>query len=250
MSSMIGKALLEGNVFCQYQPVVTVNNYKLFYYETLVRKRNKDGIIVGPLDFLHTIENKKMAAHLTQEVFWQATKHFSGNNELFSINLSCIAIEDKSTSKMLESMIRNSNFADRIIFELEEADWLIHQETVQPYIYQLKNLGVRFAVDDFGSGKISYQTLDKMGIDIIKIDGMLFKSCVDSGWGSMVVQSIAEYAYKNNLITIAEEIDSKEALKNAYSYGVDMVQGFYIQNPLLWNQAQAISPSFVESDIY
>jgi EAL domain-containing protein (putative c-di-GMP-specific phosphodiesterase class I) len=52
------------------------------------------------------------------------------------------------------------------------------------------------------------------------------------------------------LITIAEEIDSKEALKNAYSYGVDMVQGFYIQNPLLWNQAQAISPSFVESDIY
>jgi EAL domain-containing protein (putative c-di-GMP-specific phosphodiesterase class I) len=241
MSLAIGKALLQGNVFCEYQPVVSVKGQNLFYHETLVRKQNQEGMIISPMDFLHTIENKKMAAHLTQEVFWQSCKHFAQNQKMFSINLPLIAALDKSTSSMLESMIRNSHLGERIVFEIHGSAWMHFQEAVHPFVHQLKNLGVRFAVDDFGIGKFSFDIFENMAADIIKIDGMFFKSWVDSRWGSTIVRSIVEYARKHNLITIAEEIDSNEAVENARLYGVDMMQGFYIQQPARWDQI-AIEP--------
>ena len=65
---------------------------------------------------------------------------------------------------------------------------------------------------------------------------MFFKGMVNAGWGSSVVESIVAYAKSHGLITIAEQIDSAEALDNARTYGIDMVQGHYIQHPLTWSQ--------------
>jgi len=235
MPSIIGKALLSGEIECHYQPIVNIHQKEILYYETLVRRKNKDGILIGPLDFLHTIEKKKLAAHLTQEVFWQSSKKFSDNQEHFSLNLPLIAVSDKSTSMMLESMIRNSNFSERIIFEIQASEWIYFQEVFSLYIHKLKDLGVRFAIDDFAHGKFSFEMLDYLETDIIKIDGKFFKSGPNLVWKSTIVRSIVEYAHKNNMITIAEEIDSYEAFHNAQSYGVDNMQGFYIQRPASWD---------------
>jgi EAL domain-containing protein (putative c-di-GMP-specific phosphodiesterase class I) len=155
---------------------------------------------------------------------------------VFSINLPLAAALNKSTMTMMESLIRNSSNGERIIFEIQGAEWENHPESIRPYIAQLKNLGVRFAIDDFGSGKFSFESISSLFIDIIKIEGMLFKSWVDSHWGSTVVHSIIEYAQNANIITVAKEIDSEKALENALLYGVDMVQGFHIQRPVRWNE--------------
>lgn len=238
MPSNVGKALLSGHILCLYQPILNIENKQIYYYETLVRQQNSDGVLIGPMEFLHTIENKRLAAHLTQEVFWQSGKQFSDSNKVFSINLPLIAALDKSTSRMLEAVIRNANFAERIIFEIQSADWIIFQKEAYPFICQLKNLGVRFAIDDFGNGKVSFDLFEHMMVDIIKIDGMFFKHWVDSRWGAGVVELIVEYAQKNHLVTIAEEIDSRLAFENAFQYGIDMVQGFYIQHPMIGSALQ------------
>lgn len=235
MPSVIGKALLAEEIVCHYQPIIDARREAIVYYETLVRRKDKNGVIISPLDFLHTIENKKLAAHLTQEVFWQSSRRFSLNQEHFSLNLPLIAVSDKSTSMMLESMIRNSNFSERIIFEIQASDWIYFQGVFSIYIHKLKDLGVRFAIDDFGHGKFSFEMLDYLEADIIKIDGMFFKSGTNPVWRSAIVRSIVEYAHKNNMMTIAEEIDSYEAFGNAQSYGVDSMQGFYIQHPTSWD---------------
>lgn len=235
MPSVIGKALLEGEIVCHYQPIIDAEQEKIVYYETLVRRKAKNGTIIGPLDFLHTIENKKLAAHLTQEVFWQSSKNFSDNDKHFSLNLPLIAVSDKSTSMMLESMIRNSSFSERIIFEIQASEWIYFQGVFSLYIHKLKDLGVRFAIDDFGHGKFSFEMLNYLEADIIKIDGMFFKSGTDLVWQSTIVRSIVEYAHKNNMITIAEEIDSYDAFSNAQSYGIDSMQGFYFQHPTPWD---------------
>lgn len=236
MALNIGKALLAGDVFTQYQPIFSVEDRSIFYYEALVRYKDQDGLVIAPLDFLHTIENKKLSAYLTQEVFWQSCKHFTDSNSVFSINLPVAAALNKSTMTMMESLIRNSNNGERIVFEIQGAEWENHYEIMRPYITQLKNLGVRFAIDDFGCGKFSFESLSSLLIDIIKIEGMLFKSWVDSGWSSTVVHSIVEHAKNANMITVAKEIDSEKAFNNAVSYGVDMVQGFHIQRPARWNE--------------
>lgn len=236
MASNIGKALLAGEVFTKYQPIVSADDLSVFYYEALVRYKDQDGLVIGPLNFLHTIEKKKLSAYLTQEVFWQSCKHFSDSNRAFSINLPLNAALDKSTMEMIESVIRNSQNGKRIIFEIQGAEWKNHYEIVRPYITKLKNLDVRFAIDDFGSGKFSFEALNDFSVDIIKIEGMLFKNWVDSRWGSTMVQSIVEYAQKHHIITVAKEIDLEETLENAVSYNVDMVQGFHIQRPMRWSE--------------
>ncbi len=238
MPSNVGKALPSDPILCHYQPILSIEDQQVFYYETLVRQQNNDATLTESLDFLHTIENKRLAAHLIQEVFWQSGKQFIDSSKVFSINLPLIAALDKSTLTILEAVIRNSNFAERIIFEIQSIDWVTFQKEAYPFMCQLKNLGVRFAIDDFGNGKVSFELFDKMMADIIKIDGVFFKHCVASRWGAAVVELIVEYAKKNNLVTIAEEIDSRIAFENAFRYGVDMVQGFYIQRPVTGNALQ------------
>ncbi len=226
MPSIVGKGLLNGDFSCLYQAVVTCNEQKKFYYEALIRKNNQDSILN-----LNSIHSKKILAHLSQEVFWQTSKRFSDNQEIFAINLPPKAVLDKHTFKMIEAMIRNTEMGERIIFEIIGLDWMEHKKLIQPLISKLKNIGVRFALDGFGTGSLSFDILEQLHIDIIKIDGMLFKNWIEPKWGEMITESVVEYAYKNKLTTIAKEIDSEFAFKKAYSQGVDCVQGFHIHSP-------------------
>jgi EAL domain-containing protein (putative c-di-GMP-specific phosphodiesterase class I) len=226
MPSSIGKGLLNGEFSCHYQAVVAGNNQKIFYYEALVRKKDHDEL----LNF-NAIHSKKILAHLSQEVFWQTSKKFSDNKKTFAINLPPKAVLDKHTFKMIEAMIRNTNMGERMILEIVGSDWMEYKKRIKPLIRKLKDIGVRFALDGIGPGVLSFDSIEQLEIDIVKIDGMLFKNWIEPKWGEKIVELVVEHAHKNNLTTIAKEIDSKYAFNRAYSYGVDCVQGFYIHYP-------------------
>lgn len=233
MLSVVGKGLLNGDFSCHYQAVVTNNNQRVFYYEALVRNKDQDEL----LDF-NSMQSKKILAHLSQEVFWQTSKKFSESKRTFAINLPPKAVLEKHTFKMIEAMIRNTNMGERIVFEINGSDWMVYKKRVQPLIRKLKDLGVRFALDGIGPGVLSFDILEQLYIDIVKIDGMLFKNWIEPKWGEMIVGLIVEHAYKNKLTTIAKEIDSKYAFNRAYANGVDCVQGFYIHYPSTIIEAQ------------
>lgn len=225
MPIRFGKALIGNKVFCEYQPIVNTLTRDTVFVETLVRHHDENGNVAYPSSFIESIANKKLMAYLTQEVFWYTCKQFTDSNQVFSINLPLSAIRDKGTATMLEIFIRNGNLGERIVFEINEKERNILQQSDIEFLEIVKDLGVRIAIDDFGTIVSSFDFLDKLSPDFIKLDGSLFNTFNDRLWAKYNIQKIVEYAKDRGMRTIAEQVDSEEKLDLVLSTQIEMFQG-------------------------
>lgn len=231
MHSFISNAILAKNIVCEYQAVIHCGHRQSFYYEALARHQRgseKPGKIFGTDA---SITNGKILGHLTQSVFWHTYKTFALREEDFALNIPVNVFLDQSTFHIIDSLIRNMSIGKRLILEIVIEECIEHLAHIAPLIKKLKEYGVRFAVDGFGSGKMVFDYLKLLHIDIIKIDGLFFKHSTEEQWSRMVVGEIVDFARTNGMITIAKEIDSLFAYQKAYQMGLDCMQGFYIHRP-------------------
>ncbi|WP_298694909.1 EAL domain-containing protein [uncultured Sulfuricurvum sp.] len=231
MLTNINNALLSKNITCEYQAVIQCGDRRSYYYEALARQRigfEKSETLFNAIKW---ITNGKILGHLTQSIFWQTYKTFAHREEDFALNIPVHVFLDKYSYHSIESMIRNMDIGKRVIFEIVIEEWIEHLALISPLIQKLKEYGVRFAVDGFGSGKMMFHDLKLLHIDIIKVEGILFKSWIELQWGETVVGQIVEFARMHNMTTIAKEIDSPFAYQKAYQMGMDCMQGFYIHRP-------------------
>ena len=132
---------------------------------------------------------------------------------------------------LLNLLESNPQISNKLCFELTESAALNNLSESSNLVTQMKALGAKFAVDDFGSGYASYSYLTQLPIDYVKIDGSF---CVDidtSPVNQMVVRSITEISHTMGTKVIAEFVESKAALSCLKEIGVDMVQGYYLDRP-------------------
>ena len=120
----------------------------------------------------------------------------------------------------------------KLIFEITERDTVKNVELFEKFIHELKQDGVRFAIDDFGSGYSSFQYIKTFSVDFLKVDGSFIRSLVDKGMVEKhIVASIAALASNLRIKTIAECVESREILGEVESAGLDYAQGYFIQRP-------------------
>jgi diguanylate cyclase (GGDEF)-like protein len=236
MSAQIRQALVEHRIVCQYQPIVSCKNGRIEKFETLVRIRNEDGTLIPPLEFLPIAQKTKLYHHITQEVVYQACTLFTGRHEQFSINLSGSDILDNRTVTTIESILRQTGTADRIIFEILESEGIENFEEVASFISRMKALGAKIAIDDFGTGYSNFENILKLNVDILKIDGSLIKSIDQNPRHRIVVEAIVDFARRIGVDTVAEYVASEEILQNITDMGITYAQGFHTGKPQFLNQ--------------
>ncbi len=236
MSAQIRQALVEHRIVCQYQPIVSCKNGKIEKFETLVRIQNEDGSLIPPFEFLPIAQKTKLYHHITQEVVYQACHLFMGRHEQFSINLSGSDILDHRTVATIESIIRQTGTADRVIFEILESEGIENFEEVASFISRMKALGVKIAIDDFGTGYSNFENILKLNVDILKIDGSLIKSIDQNPRHRIVVEAIVDFAHRIGIDTVAEYVTSEEVLQNITEMGITYAQGFHTGKPQFLNQ--------------
>lgn len=236
MSAQIRQALVEHRIVCQYQPIVSCATGKIEKYETLVRIQNEDGSLIAPYDFLPIAQKTKLYHHITQEVVYQACHLFAGRDEQFSINLSSSDMLDVRTVTTIESILRQTGTANRVVFEILESEGIENFDEVASFIARMKELGVKFAIDDFGTGYSNFENILKLNVDILKIDGTLIKSINENTRNRIVVQAIVDFAHRIGIDTVAEFVASEEILQNITDLGITYAQGFHTGKPLFLNQ--------------
>lgn len=223
------KTFLNGEFECHYQPMVSpLAPHEKLYYEIILRKKEMPLPYDPYADYLQQIHDQYLSAALIQEVFLYACRYFSPE-EHFSLNLPIEAILDKCTYDIIVSTIREAHIGEQIIFEVIGASWKNDYPKVEPLIKELKSLGVRFAIDGFVADPMLFETIELLYIDMIKIDGYLFKKWVESQWSGMIIDSIVQYADENGLIVIAKDIDTGIELHRAYGLGIEWVQGDFME---------------------
>tara|TARA_R110000772_G_scaffold107486_22_gene209955 strand:- start:165 stop:602 length:438 start_codon:yes stop_codon:yes gene_type:complete len=121
--------------------------------------------------------------------------------------------------------------AHKLCFEITETVAITNIKRARQFMDNIKNLGCRFALDDFGSGHSSYAYIKELPTEIIKIDGLFITSMTDNPLDFTAVKSICDMAIASNQEVIAEFVEDKKTMQAFKKLGVDYGQGYYFCQP-------------------
>lgn len=228
----IKNALREKRVVNYFQPIINAQTGKIEKYECLVRIIEKDGKVISPFFFLPTAKKARIYTAITKDVINNACSTFVNSSYDFSINLSTEDILDPTICNYLKTKLGEASVADRAILEILETEGFENYDLVSQFIQEMKEMGCRIAIDDFGSGYSNYERLLNLHVDYLKIDGSIIKKITTDEVSLTIVEAIIAVSIKLGIKTVAEFVFDEETAKLATSLGVDYLQGYYFSEPL------------------
>jgi diguanylate cyclase (GGDEF)-like protein len=228
-------ALRENRLKLAYQPIVHAKTRKTMHHEALLRLQRASGEIVTAGYFVPAAEQMGIV-HLIDRFALETViaKLKAHKTASLGVNVSGTAAGDPAWLQNFVEYIRaNQDVANRLIVELTETAALHHFEENARFITQLKELGVRVAIDDFGAGYTSFRNLQLLHVDIVKIDGSYVKNLSESPENQVFVRTLVGLAKNFDMRVVAEWVGSDADASLLQSFGVDYFQGFHFGEPVI-----------------
>lgn len=242
----ISSALSEDRFLLYHQHIVPVtgNPRTTPYHEILLRLRARNGAIVPPGVFLPAAERYKLMPAVdrwvvdrvlqTEAARTRAASRAGGRADagLRFVNLSGASLNDRTFPRFLKRrMARHGIAPERLCFEITETVAIQNLKRTSQLVSELKELGCRFALDDFGSGMSSFSYLKSLPVDFLKIDGSLITGVDHHPVDRSIVAAIQGIADTMGITTVAEYVERAEIADVLAEIGVHYMQGFAIHQP-------------------
>jgi len=217
-----------------FQPIVDVNR-NIVKYESLMRMLKVDGdkeVLMSPHHFLDIALKTNLYHRISETVMRKSIEYFKDRNIDFSLNFALWDMENKNFIHELEELIRKYNIGKRVIFEIVETENIENYEMFRRFIERFRKIGVRIAIDDFGSGYSNFSYIIDIKPDYLKIDGSLIKNIDVDKESYILVKAIVELAKGLSIKTIAEFVRSDEVFEVCKKLGIDEFQGYLFSQPV------------------
>lgn len=219
----------------KFQPIVSLKTGEVAYHEVLVRF--EDG--VSPFEAIEFIEDVGLSSELDLAICGRVLNYLLFNNKdknlRLSVNLSGISVQDKRfISKLrykLEPHLKTS-IPKQLIFEITESSEIRDLDQVNEFIKSLQDDGFKIALDDFGAGSASFQYLQKLHVDTVKIDGQYVMAILESKRDQAMIRNLVHMCKDLDIEVVAERVETKELATMLKSMDVDYAQGYYFAKPL------------------
>ena len=226
--------------FCLYvQPIISMDEGdKRPHHEVLIRYRSADGTIVLPCDFLPPAERynliEKIDVWVVNKIIrWMEDNQKLGQEIMFSVNLSGRSIGSKSFHEFLLQSLQQSEIEkSALCFEITETSVVENIEKSVDFINSIKQLGVRFSLDDFGTGLSSFSYLKRFPVDFLKIDGEFVRDIIDNDTSFVFVRSMTEVGHSLDMKVIAEFVESDTMFDRLREANIDYIQGYHVGRPV------------------
>ncbi|MCI3951008.1 MAG: signal transduction protein [Burkholderiales bacterium] len=236
-------ALDEDRLTLFSQPVVRLSDQKPVHHEVLVRIRDDEGRYILPGHFIEIAESLGLVQEIDLCVVekllaFMRRHHQIGKRLRYFVNLSRVSISDQRWIKRFIRLLRDSR-ADpsQLVFEITETAAMSEIDVTLTFIRRLKDMGCRFALDDFGAGFSSFYYLKRFEVDYLKIDGSFIRDlAVDEG-SRIFVRALNDVARGLSKQVIAEWVETPEVLKILTDMGAQYGQGYLFQRPQLLERA-------------
>jgi diguanylate cyclase (GGDEF)-like protein len=228
-------ALKENRLKLAYQPIIAARSRQVSHYECLLRMARPDDSIVTAGHFVPAAEQMGIV-HLVDRFALESTvAQLKAHKAItLAVNVSGTASSDPAWLQDFVDYVRSAkDVASRLIVELTETAALHHFEENAQFVSQLRELGVRVAIDDFGAGYTSFRNLQLLHVDTVKIDGSYVKDLSASPENQVFVRTLVGLARNFDIKTVAEWVGSDEDAALLQSFGVDYFQGFHFGEPEL-----------------
>ena len=227
---MIRNAIVNDKIVPFYQPIFNKEK-QIVKHEALIRIQNSNEII-SPSVFLEVSKRIKRYTDIEKMLIEKSFKLIAGiPNAVISVNLSGRDMTDGDVSVFIIEKLNKYKVAGRVIFEILEDENVENIERIGIFIERVRRMGVKIAIDDFGSGYSNFSYILKLKPDYIKIDGSIIKNIDTSEDSRAIAGAIIAFAKKLDITVIAEFVRSKEVFNTCVELGVDEFQGFYLGEP-------------------
>ncbi len=236
LKERISEALEEDRFVLHCQPIVNLATGRCSDYEVLVRMLDDQGEPMLPAAFLDVAERVGLIQEIDRWVVRRALRLLAaeqrrGRATRFAVNLSGKAFEDPALKRLIRGELGAGMDATGIVFEVTETAAIANLDKAQAFIGDLKELGCRFALDDFGVGFSSFSQLKNLPVDILKIDGSFIRHLPADEVDQHLVRAIVALARGLRLETVAEFVQDEATVGLLGQIGVDYGQGYYLGRP-------------------
>jgi diguanylate cyclase (GGDEF)-like protein/PAS domain S-box-containing protein/excisionase family DNA binding protein len=228
-------ALDQDRLVLFQQPVVRLKDRRPVHHEVLVRIRDESGGHILPGHFIEVAE----ALGLIQEIDLRVVEMLlaylrasgQANRKLrYFVNLSRVSISDPHWIQGFLAMLRESGVnPGQLVFEITETAAMSEIDVTLNFIRQLKAMGCRFALDDFGAGFSSFYYLKRFDVDYLKIDGRFIRDLATDESSRIFVRALNDVARGLDKQVIAEWVENPEVLNLLLGMGIQFGQGHLFQ---------------------
>ncbi|MFG1920313.1 putative bifunctional diguanylate cyclase/phosphodiesterase [Cryptosporangium sp. NPDC048952] len=236
-------ALHEDRLELVYQPIVpTIPDEEETgrIGEILVRLCEADGSLISPGLFFPAAERYDLLPALDRSVVAKAMKTLAAhylpgrptNGDLYTINLAGPSIGDEKFRTFVQAQLAEHQLSPNLIcFEITETVAITNLEAARRFITEMRATGIRFALDDFGSGLSSFAYLKNLPVDFLKIDGNFVKTITHDTIDRTMVAAVNQIGHEMGLRTVAEFVEDDAILAVLREIGVDYGQGYGLGRP-------------------
>ncbi|ANS74764.1 hypothetical protein AWM70_09285 [Paenibacillus yonginensis] len=238
MEQQLRKALERKEFVLHYQPKVDIGRGEVVGVEALLRWNHPDFGLVPPNQFIPLAEESGLIVPIGEWVLetaclqnkaWQQ----AGVPPVFmSVNLSPRQFKDGSIVQKVKRSLEKSGLSPEFLeLELTES-MMLDMSYAAETLAQLKQLGVRTSLDDFGKGYSSLTYLKSLPLDILKVDSSFVRHCTENDQDAVLLKTIINMGQNLEMTVVAEGVEEEEQLEMLRSFGCHQAQGFLLSMPV------------------
>lgn len=243
LETSLRKALKNQELEVHYQPIISLENYRIIGFEALVRWFHPTKGLISPGVFIPIAEETGLIIDLGWWVFQQACqqmviwqKNFPQSKlQFMSINLSVRQFTHPDLLDKINEILFLTGLKRKFLkLEITESIIIDNSEANNIKLQQLRASGIKLAIDDFGTGYSSLNYLHRFALDTLKIDKSFIKQIHIPGKHQAIVETIIVLAHNLGMDVIAEGVETKEQLEQLEKigfFGCEQVQGYYFSHP-------------------
>jgi diguanylate cyclase (GGDEF)-like protein len=233
---------LDAELSLHFQPIVNVGNGRLIGFEALARWHNSELGNVPPDVFIGVAERTELIGTITRVLLRKAVSAAKSWPEdlILSFNLSMRDLVSHATILQIVSVIRGSSIDPRrIIIEVTETALMQDYEQVQDSLRILRSLGLKVALDDFGSGQSSLSYVHQLSLDKIKIDRGFIRNIATQESARNIVKTVIDLCRNLKFECVVEGVETAEQAEIIGMLGCSMMQGYYFAKPMPQGEIEA-----------
>ncbi len=235
LGAELEQAFSEDQLEVWYQPIRSLSTGELSGYEALVRWRHPTRGLIFPDAFIPFAEQSGAIARLGEIVLEKACRDAAGWDERVSVAVNVSPRQFRQPEPLLEAVKRALALSgltpSRLHLEITESFLMADTEQTRAAVNELADLGVRFALDDFGAGYSSLGYIQSYPFSEIKIDRKFVANIHDDPVSSAIVASVCVLAERVRMKVVAEGVETLAQQRALKALGVDLAQGYLYGRP-------------------
>ncbi len=232
--AMVASALKDRRMRLAFQPVVYAADTSLIgFFEGFIRLLNLRDQVIPARDFMAAVEQRQLGRDIDCAALQLGLMAMQRNPQIrVSINMSARSVGYRPWMDLLNRALQdNPRLGSNLILEINEESALQVPDVLKPFMSEMREKGIVFALDDFGAGMTSLRLLEELDFEIAKIDGVLVKDVDRSPTAKSAARAAIAMAQELGMYVVAESVETEGEANWLRDAGVGCLQGYLFGAP-------------------